>query len=394
VLGYVITWWVAREIGFASYATFATFWAFLYLLVGSLSGFQQEFTRATRPVAHTAERRANRFALIASALIFVIVAATSPLWVDHLFPLEHYALVWPLALGTASYVLVAILSGVLYGTSRWRPLAAMIVIDPVLRLSALVVALLFTRDIAVLAWAVALPLPLTFTVVWSVIRRQLAGRFVVDVGYRQLSWNALRIVVAAAALSLMVSGFPLVLGATSKSDPRAAVGLLILAITLTRAPLIVTVMSLQGLLIVRFRDHAATFAKTLFALLGFVLGVAAILAVLGWTAGPPVFSFLFPNEVTPPGWLLAVLVGSSALVAAMCVTASATLARSQHFFYSIGWVSAAIITVIALLLPMGLVPRTLLALVAGPIAGLVVHGFGLAVGWRTPHEEHDLVVGV
>lgn len=381
VAGYVITWWVARRIGFASYAVFAIFWAFLYLVVGSLAGIQQEVTRATRPVApgSTApDHRARNFGIVAAAIVFALVVATAPLWVIAVFPRSGWGLVWPLAVGAASYVLVAVLSGMLYGTSRWLPLAWMIVIDPVLRLVALTVVLLYTTEIIALAWVVVLPLPLMLVVVIAVIRRQVFGRSSIDVGYRRLTWNVLRIVIAAAGLSLMVSGFPLIFGITTRHDPAATVGLLILTITLTRAPLIVTVLALQSLLIVRFRDHTRTFWRTFFALQGLLMALSVVLAALGWLVGPAVFGLLFGSEAVPEGWFIAVLVASSALVAGMSVTASAVLSRSQHFVYSLGWVVAAAITVLSLMTPLDLIARTVLALIAGPLAGLVVHSVGLA----------------
>lgn len=398
VAGYVITWWVARRIGFASYAIFAVFWAFLYLMIGTLAGIQQEVTRATRPVVPGTDapvHRARNFGIVAAAVIIALIVATAPLWAAAVFPIEQWSLVWPLAVGAGSYVLVAVLSGVLYGTSRWRPLAWMIVIDPVLRLAGLTVALLFTTEITALAWVVVLPLPLMLAAVLFAIRRQVVGQSTVDVGYRGLTWNVLRIVIAAAGLSLMVSGFPLILGVTAKQDPAATVGLLILAITLTRAPLIVSVLALQSLLIVRFRDHAQTFWRTFFGLLGLLLALSIVLAALGWLVGPAVFGFLFGNRAVPEGWFIAVLVGSSALVAAMSVTASAALARSQHFAYSLGWVIAAVITVVSLMTPLDLLARTVLALVAGPLAGLVVHAVGLGLSeWaRRPAQPGHQIRG-
>jgi hypothetical protein len=202
-----------------------------------------------------------------------------------------------------------------------------------------------------------------------------------DVGFGALVWNVARTVFAAAALSLMVSGFPLALGVTTAGQ-AAQVGLLILLITLTRAPLIVTVMSLQSFLIVRFRDHAATMWRTFFTLISLLFAGAVVLAALAWLLGPPVFSALFPKDPRPDGALLAVLVGSSALVAAMCISAAAALSRSEHLLYSVGWIVAAVVTVLGLLVPLPLVPRAIVALVAGPTAGLLVHAIGIAASRR------------
>jgi hypothetical protein len=392
--GYLITWWVARQIGLAEYPLFAVFWAFLYLLIGSLSGIQQEVTRATRPhpvgasVAPHAHTVRN-FSVLAAIVVAAIICATAPLWVDTVFRQDGWALVWPLAVGAASWVFFAAVAGSLYGTSQWSALGWMIVLDPVLRLVALTIALAFSHNLVLLAWMVAFPVPTTLIVLLPVLRRRLAHIPDADVGFGRLSWNVVRTVLAAAALSLIVSGFPLVLGVTTKGQ-SSALGLLILAITLSRAPLIVTVMSLQSFLIVRFRDHAATMWRTFFAIQGVLVAAAAVLALLGWLLGPLVFAILFPEDPRPAGWLLAVLVGSSALVAALCVSAAAALSRSQHLVYSLGWVVAAVVTVCALITPFDLISRAVLALVAGPLAGLLVHAAGLAISRQRSVKEDDV----
>ena len=389
VVGYLITWFVARQVGPASYAVFAVFWAALYLIVSGLSGIQQEVTRATRAVATVVTPRIPRvrnFALVAAPAVFIVIVATAPLWVDRVFPSEGWRLVWPLAVGTASYVLVAIVCGSLYGLSQWWSLAWMIVVDPVLRFVGLVVGLMLTSDVVVLAWVVAVPLPATVVLIWPLIRRRVVGRSDIDAGYRQLTWNMARTMLAAASMGALISGFPLLLGLTSPTDPPAEVGVLILAITLTRAPLIVTTMSLQSYLIIRFRDHPGALRNTFLGLQGLVLASAVMLALLGWSVGPTVFVALFGEVFAPAGWLIAALVGSSALVAALCICAPVALARGQHFLYSAGWFVAALATIAALVLPMDLVARTVLALMVGPAAGLAVHGISLIwpARWSRP----------
>jgi hypothetical protein len=60
------------------------------------------------------------------------------------------------------------------------------------------------------------------------------------------------------------------------------------------------------------------------------------------------------------------------------VSAPAVLAKSQHFVYSFGWVAAALTTIAVMFTPLDLLPRVELALLVGPVAGLVVH-----LGWLT-----------
>jgi hypothetical protein len=385
VAAYVVTWLVPHRVGFANYAIFAVFWSFIYLLVGALSGIQQEVTRATRPIGAGAAstHRAGKFALGSASVVVVVIVATAPLWVNAAFPAEGWLLVWPLAVGAASYVLVAVLAGSLYGISQWLPLAGMMIADALLRLLAVAVVLLFTKDVVALAWAVALPFPGAIALLWPFIRRSIVGRSELDVGYRAITWNVLRTVLAAASTGAMVSGFPLLLGLASGGQPKATVGLYILTITLTRAPLIVVAMSLQSYFTVTFRDTVDTFWRVFLRLQAAILIGGFALAALGWLIGPAVFAFLFPGERQPEGWFIAVLVLSSALVAALCVSAPAVLARSQHHVYTAGWLAGAVATIVALVLPLDFTARTVTALFVGPAVGLLVHGTFLVRANRT-----------
>lgn len=394
IAGYLVTWLVYREVGPAAYALFAVFWAALYLVVGGLSGIQQEITRATQPIEFSSLRRPGRarnFAVLFAVLTFAGAIATAPLWVFAVFPDVGWPLVWPLAVGASMYVLVATLAGSLYGMSRWHSLALMIVADGVLRLAALAIALAFTHEIVVLAWMVALPFPLALLLLWPLIRGGFVGRSELDVGYGALSWNVARTVLASISTGVLVSGFPLLLGVTGRAESTALVGELIFVITLTRAPLIVTTMSLQSYFVVRFRDHADTWRREFFAVLAVIVAAAMVFAVLGLWIGPSVFAWISGAPMTLDGPLIAVLVLSSALVAALCVSAPAVLARSQHFIYSLGWVVAAVVTIVMMSIPMTFLPRVGLALTLGPTAGLLVHFAWLAHSKSFRNGSSDVV---
>lgn len=395
IAAYVVTWLVPHRIGLASYALFAVFWAFLYLVVGTLSGIQQEVARATRAQAGHAVWRAGRagrastFAVVAALSVFTIVVLSAPAWVQTIFPSQGWSLVWPLAFGTASYVFVAVLGGSLYGISQWLSLALMMTVDALLRLLAVGIALAFTSDVVVLAWAVVLPFPATIALLWLFIRKSIRGRSELDVGYAALSWNVARTVLAAASTGAMVSGFPLLLGLTSSNEPRGTVGLFILSITLTRAPLIVVAMSMQSYLVVTFRARTASFWRNFLRLQALVTGAGIVLAAVGWVIGPDVFGVLFPGEPRPEGWFIAVLVISSALTGGLFVAGPAVLARSQHFVYAAGWTVAAIVTVVSLVLPLDFTARTVTALLAGPIAGAVVFAVYLSMAVRRERVAAD-----
>lgn len=396
IAGYLVTWLVYRIVGPAPYALFAIFWATIYLVVGALSGIQQEITRATHPVAVGSRTRASRsrdFGVLVSGIVLVMTVASAPLWVDAVFPDEGWNLVWPLAVGTAAYVLVATLSGTLYGVSQWRSLALMIGIDGVLRLLLVGVMLTRTHDIVALAWAVALPFPLAIMLLWPVIRHGVVGRTDIDVGFGRLTWNVARTMLAAVSTAVLVSAFPLLLGVTSRGADAALVGELVFTLTLTRAPLVVSVMALQGYLIVQFRERVQGWVAFLLRMMGALLLGGAILAAAGWWLGPAVFGLVSGAPVTLGGDVIAIMVASSLLVAALSVSGSAVLGRGGHLAFSSGWFVAAAATVAVMALPIDdLIVRVCAATLLAPLLGLLVHGAWLALTGRRMPQGSDAEV--
>jgi hypothetical protein len=382
IAGYLITIWVPNLIGFGPYATFAVFWAFTFLIAAALTGIQQEITRGTQPRQPgdtTRSGQAGRFALFAAIAVLVLVLGTAPLWQAAVFPDHGWALVLPLAVGAASYVPLAVLAGSLYGVGHWKALFALISIEGLLRLVLVIAVAYLNPEFTTFAWAIALPFPVAVLVVWPFARARVVGKTRLDVSLPRLTWNVARTIVAATAMGLMISGFPLILQLSSPGEPEVLMGLVITTATLTRAPLIVVGMALQSFLIVFFRSRAAHFWRTLLMLEGAVLALGALLALLGYLLGPAVFELVFPNKDTPENWLIAAFVLSSALVGALCISAPAVLSRNAHAAFSAGWIVAALTTIGCLLLPIGFLEKTVLSLIAGPLAGVLVHAVYLAV---------------
>lgn len=379
VAGYLVTWIVYRQVGPVSYALFAVFWASLYLVIGGLSGIQQEVTRATHriePGTRPGASPARNFAVVAAVIVVVLVFGTAVLWAQPVFGIGGWALVPPLAVGAGSYVLVATLAGSLYGISQWGSLAALIALDGVLRLSILLIALTVTHDVVVLAWIVAVPFPLTIVVLWPLVRRGFVGRTDLDVGYGGLTKNVARTVLASVSSAVLISGFPLLLGLAARDQPRALLGELIFTVTLVRAPLIVTVMSLQSYLLVKFKERGSAWVGLFLRALALILVAGGALAIAAWWLGPPVLSWVSGAPVSVDGTVIATLVVSSALVGCLCVTAPAVLAQSRHVVYTLGWIIAAVATIVVVLLPIDFLTAVCLALVVGPLAGIATH-----LGW-------------
>lgn len=380
----------AAVIGPTRYATFSVYWGALYLIIGTLSGVQQEVSRAT--VARAADRArshvARNFGAVAATCVAGLVLASAPLWAAAAIPGATWSMVFAIACGAGCYAIVATLSGTLYGLERWAVLAWMIAVDGVLRFAAIVVVLAAGGGDDALAWAAALPFPVTLIGTWLLIRRSVVGASALDVGYRELSWNTARTLIAAAAMSSLISGFPLLLGATTAEADQAQLGVVILAVTLSRAPLVIPVLSLQSYFIVRFKEvvGALLWRRVATAAVA-IVGVALVLAVLAALIGPWLLTTVFGEAYALEGVLLGGIVASAGFTAVLCVTGPAVLARGRHTAYSAGWVVAAAVTVLVLVLPLEFHLRVILAMVCGPILGVVVHlGYLAWTTARTPEE--------
>lgn len=384
--GYLVTAIAGPALQPEGYASFAVFWSALYLILAALGGLQQEIARSATPVAATdvlpPHSLARRFAIVAAGIVFAVITGSAALWVGSVFPVGGWSLILPLALGAAAYIAVATVAGVFYGLSMWNAIALQMSLDGVIRLASVVLVLVFTTDPALLAWAVVLPFALAPLLIWPFVRGQVVGKYVLDVGARELVWNVFRTVVASAATGIMVSGLPLLLRATARGESNAELGVIIFAITLLRAPVVIVVMAMQSFLIVFFQQRVAAIWRTLAPMVTIILAVSGAISLVVWWLGPVVMAALFGEVYRLDGGLLALLVLSAGPVGALCATGAAALAQSRHGVFTFGWVIAALVTVAMLLVPNELSTRAVLALSVGPVVGLVAHVLLLLSGPR------------
>lgn len=376
--GYAMLAVIAANKQPADYVSFSVFWSTLYLVISALSGVQQEIARGTRPRATSVASPSRRFAIVCSLGIAGLVLLTAPLWVGVVFPTEGWHLVVPLAIGAASYISVAVLCGTMYGLGLWRAVSFMVSIDALLRLTCVSVLLVFTTDTTALAWGIVLPFPVTPLLLWLFVRRSIVGRSVLDVGYRTLTWNVAHTVVAATATGVLVSGYPLIIKAASPQIEDAALGPLLFAITLVRAPLIIVFLSLQSFLVVFFRGKSNRAESSFAVLTAAVIVVTAIFSVAAWLIGPFALS-IFGSGYAVSSAVLAGLVATSGVLALLCISGPLALARSHHGIFTAGWLVAAALSVLALFLPTDLASRMLLSLAIGPLVGVLVHLIGIRV---------------
>lgn len=375
---YVLQAVVLRALGADEYLRFSVMWSVLYLIVGALAGLQQEVARASRPAdtgGDSGGRWLAAFAATGVAVVFVLVVATGLVWGPVAVPADTAAVVLMIALGSAGYVGVSVLSGAMYGLQRWGVIATMIALDAGLRLVGVALALALAPIILALAIAVVLPFPLSFLIVWLWVRRSVSNRITIDVAPRQLRWNAARTIVGSAATAVMVSGFPFLLGITSAGQTARAAAV-VAVVTLTRAPLVIPVMAMQSFLVVHLRELGARAGRFLTLTVLAVLAVAGVGALLAALFGRIVLDFFDPGLPIDAA-AIAGIVFSAGLTAALCVSGSAALARNLHGIFTTGWVIAALTVIGGLLLPLEPAPKSIIALSIGPLLGLITHLVGL-----------------
>ena len=267
-------------------------------------------------------------------------------------------------------------SGVFAGAGKWKHLAAVIALDAILRFGGVVGVLALGGDLQLLAWSVILPFPLSLAIVTLAEPRTTMTLSWTPVGLGRLLLNSAHTVVAATAMALIVNGFPMVLAFFARPDQNEELGALILAITFTRAPILVPMFALQSYLITRFAGSLSGPWR----LIGQALAMIAVLMVplAGATAlwGDRLFD-LSASALVP-------LVVSSGFIGALCVTGSALVARGALRANTAGWMVAAAVSIGVLFIPLTLESRAAVALSAGPLAGLAVQCVCLRRATRQP----------
>ncbi|GMA94240.1 hypothetical protein GCM10025881_10640 [Pseudolysinimonas kribbensis] len=237
----------------------------------------------------------------------MVVFASASLWGALLPGGVSVVVVVAVALGVAFYAVVAVVCGALYGVQSWRPLAAMIGLDGALRLAGVAIVLAAGGGIGPLAVALVVPFPLALVLVVPLVRVRLRTA-VVDVTTARLGWNGLRLIATAAATGMLVSGAVLVIRIGIPDIRAHDFAPLALALTLTRAPLVIPALALQSYLIVLFRERGAARALPWS---GLVFGAAVAIAALVALVGPPVIRWIFGPAYAIDPVTLGLIVGSS-----------------------------------------------------------------------------------
>jgi len=377
LFGYAVLYLAARDLEPAGFSVFAVFWGAFGLLAGAANGLLQESTREVRqtqhvPVVDGPRIHPIRVAVLVGVVSAAVVVGTSPSWSSHVFVESRLLSVALLSAGIAGFCLHATLLGVLAGVDRWGEYGALIVGDATMRVAVATATFLIGWGLVGYLWATV-----AGSLAWlALLLASPATRAAARLLTPGTTWTFLRgashSIAAAGASAILIMGFPVLLKATSQ-DLGAAGGVVILAVTLTRAPLLVPLTAMQGNLIAHFVDQRAARLRALVMPALVVLGLGVVAVLIAGLAGPRLLQFAFGPEYEAGGALLAWFTAAAIAIALLTLTGAATVAAALHRAYAAGWIGATLVSALLLLLPVPLETRTVVALMCGPLVGIVVH---------------------
>ncbi|HPZ95845.1 MAG TPA: hypothetical protein PK871_13145, partial [Mycobacterium sp.] len=330
VCGYAVLYLAARTLDPAGFSLFGVFWGAFGLVTGAANGLLQEATREVRhsryrPSAADGPRTRPMWVAAAVGLgAATAIAATAPWWSPHIFTASTELSVALLAAGLGGFCLHATLLGMLAGVGGWTAYGSLMVTDAVIRVLVALGAFLLGWGLAGFLWATvagAVAWVLLLTV--STTARS-AARLSTDGSARTFLRGSAHSIAAAGASAILVMGFPVLLKATS-GELGASGGVVILAVTLTRAPLLVPLTAMQGNLIAHFVDAGRRGAR-----LRPLLVPAAVIVALGVVGvgaaaalGPWLLRLAFGPAYQTSGVLLSWLTTGAVSVALLTLTGAA-----------------------------------------------------------------------
>lgn len=378
VAGYVVLVIVARHLSPAANAEFLVFWGALFAVFGVLIGIATETTRAIHSGSlGRGDGRARllpEVALLALAAV-VVLGLTGLVWAPRVFGDGWSPLLGALLAGVVLFVGHCLVAGTAAGKGDWTTYSLLVGAEASTRLVLVVVAVAVGALVGGLAWAVALACGAWLAVSLLPTRRTGAWQVTGDAHPAGLRRRLLAACTASGASALLLVGFPVLLRLTTPDDVFAGAAPLILAVSLSRAPLLVPLNAYQNVVVTRVVSHGIGALKNATLL---IVAASVAGAALSVPLGPALLRGINPDyHVSGPVFGLLVL--AAGLVASLTLTGAASIALDHHTVYLLGWLGATGTSTLLLLLPLPVDSRVVVALVCGPLTGIAIH---LALGAR------------
>ncbi|TXI52854.1 hypothetical protein [Mycolicibacter arupensis] len=377
--GYAVLYLAARDLDPAGFSVFGVFWGAFGLVNGAANGLLQETTREVRfardagsDPASTPHTRPLWVAGLTGLVAAGVVAASSPLWSGHVFVEARWLSVVLLCFGLANFAVHATLLGMLAGANRWTQYGALMVTDAGIRVAVATATFAIGWGLVGFLWATVAGALAWLLLLTASPTARSAARLITPVRTVEFLRGAAHSITAAGASAILVMGFPVLLQATY-GELGAAGGVVILAVTVTRAPLLVPLTAMQGNLIAHFVDQRGRRLRALSTPAAAIAALGAVGAVAAALLGPWLLRTVFGPDYRADGLLLAGLTTAATAIALLTLTGAATVAAALHRAYALGWVGATVVSTLLLLLPLELPIRTVVALMCGPLVGIAVH---------------------
>jgi O-antigen/teichoic acid export membrane protein len=387
--GYFILVIAARTLGPVRNADFLVFWSLLFGMFGIVSGLQQETTRSVRSAelsplpAHHPVRVLPVGLLVGVGAAFV-VGTTSLVWSVRTLGPGSWVLVVALCLAVPASSGSSAVFGALSGQRSWRAYSALVTSEAVVRLLLVtLVALAGAKGRGLeVASAAAAGTWIVFVLVSRPGRR--AAHAIGDSDRGQFLRRVGQAMIAAASSAVLVVGFPVLLRLTSSNLEWVTAAPLLLAISLTRAPLLIPLTTYQGVAIAHFIGERDRGIAVLLRPAAAVLGVGALGSVGAYLVGSFIMTAFFGPEYPVDGLLLVGLTLAAVCLALLTLTGTAVLAHGRHRAYATGWFLSTAASVALLMTDLPLASRCVLSLCVGPLLGIGIHLWGIHSASRSP----------
>lgn len=377
ILSYLLNIIVIRGFSPEQFVYFASFWAALYFSVGVLSGLQQEVTRTSG--ANDGERNnssssklTNPYVAISIVITAVIIFAivTAIFIPDSYFGFTNGISIPLLLIGASSYVFVATISGLLYGSrNAIITISLMILLDSLLRVILIFLVVLLGLDLFWLDLSVVLPFALVPVFLLQRLRKHIDKKIMLQISLAQLIKNFSITMLAAAAMSFLVSGLPLILRTAFSDASDDLLASVIFVTTLARAPLIILAMSIQSYLISIFQSTQKI------RIMKYFLFIAALTAILFLTLdlwGDYIFSTLADEQINFTFDVYLSIAISSGAISMLYIAGAQLLAKNHHYLYLALWILTAVITLVLSVIDLPVNSHLNLILAVPPVTSLLL----------------------
>lgn len=386
--GYAVIYLAARDLAPSGFSVFGVFWGAFGLVTGAAFGLLQETTREVRstgyagdlaavPVPDRPRTHPLRVALLVGVAAAAVIAGSSPLWSGRVFVEARWLSVALLSVGLAGFCVHATLLGMLAGTNQWTRYGALMVTDAVIRVTVAGATVVLGWRLVGFLWATVAGAVAWLLLLVASPTARVTARLLIPGRNATFLRGAAHSITAAGASAILVMGFPVLLKLTS-NQLGAEGGVIILAVTLTRAPLLVPLTAMQGNLIAHFVDERSDRIRALIAPAAIIGSIGAVGVAAAGVAGPWLLRSAFGPQYHASSALLAWLTAAAVAIAMLTLTGAAAVAAALHRAYSLGWVGATVASGLLLGLPLSLPTRTVVGLLCGPLVGIGVHLLALS----------------